>query len=87
MAFLMIAPNLNNFNHTVKYEILGLSIAAFLLVIVSIRNVAVLGIGSPLNFSDTYEAFRLIDFGNIFTSMNLFSRLYRYLLLKYENYL
>lgn len=67
----MVAPNLNSFKHVGKYSLLSLAIAAFLLMTVSIRNTAVLGSASPIYLSDSYQAFRLIDIGNILTKMDI----------------
>jgi spore germination protein KB len=71
MVFLMVTPDLNNFKRTGKYTLLGLTIGAFLLMTISIRNTAVLGITSPIYGSDSYVSFRMIDIGNILTRMDL----------------
>lgn len=71
MVFLMIIPNLNSYKSARKYTLLGLTIVAFLLISVSARNTAVLGIASPIYFSDSYQAFRLIDIGDTLTKMDI----------------
>lgn len=71
MVFLMVMPSLNSFKHAWKYALLGLTAAAALLLIISVRNTAVLGIVSPIYFSDSYQAFRLIDIGNVLTKMDI----------------
>ncbi|RCX20946.1 spore germination protein KB [Anaerobacterium chartisolvens] len=71
IVFLMVMPNLNNFKHTGKYTLLGLTISTLLLMSVSIRNTAVLGVTSSIYFSDSYQALRLIDIGDVLTKMDI----------------
>ncbi|HEX3030426.1 MAG TPA: endospore germination permease, partial [Clostridia bacterium] len=71
MVFFMVMPSLNSYKSIGKYALLGLTIAALLLIIVSIQNTAVLGIASPIYFSDTYQALRMINIGNSLTRMDI----------------
>lgn len=72
ITILMVIPNLNNDKQAARHALLGMSIVSFFMIAVSVRNTAVLGIASPIYFSDSYQAFRLIDIGNILTKMELF---------------
>lgn len=67
VVFLMVMPYLNNYKQIVKYSFGGLSIAALIFVVTSVRNTAVLGPTALLMVSASYQAVRLINISNILT--------------------
>ncbi|MFZ5975666.1 MAG: GerAB/ArcD/ProY family transporter [Bacillota bacterium] len=72
-VFLMIFPSLNKTKKTGKSTMLGFSLGALVLLIISMRNTAVLGPATVMFTNATYEASRLINIGEILTRIELFS--------------
>jgi len=71
VAFVMIFPSLNEYKKAGRYAVGGLTIAAFMLLLIVFHNTAVLG-PSAMLFTDTsYEAVRLIDVGDVLTRIEL----------------
>lgn len=71
LVFLMIIPSLYHYKDMKKYSLMGLLISAIFLLIVAVRNTAVLGILSSILISSSYQAARLIDIANVLTKMDL----------------
>jgi spore germination protein KB len=71
VVFLMVMPSLNDYKKIGKYTVGGLVIAALSLIIISVRNTAVLGPSSSILVNSSYQAVRLIDIGNILTRVEL----------------
>jgi spore germination protein KB len=70
VVFLMIMGCLNNTEHAVKNTFWGLLIGAASLLIVSVRNTAVLGITQTIWTSTSFQSIRLIDIGTVLTRMD-----------------
>lgn len=71
MVFLMVTPYVNKAKEVKKSVILGLLIGAACLLLVTVRNTAVLGITSTIMTSPSIEAVRLIDIGDIITRLEM----------------
>lgn len=71
VVFLMIIPYLNKIKQARSSVLLGLIFGAAALLILTIRDIAALGILSTVMVSPSFEAVRLIDIGNIITRMEL----------------
>lgn len=71
VVFLMITNALNNTRHTVRNILLGLLLGAISLLVISVRNTAVLGSTEAILASPSFQAARLIDIGRVITRMDL----------------
>jgi len=70
VALLMIMGCLNKTEHAVKNTFFGLLIGAVSLLIVSVRNTAVLGRTETIWTSTSFQSIRLIDIGTVLTRMD-----------------
>jgi spore germination protein KB len=70
LVFLVIMGCLNNTEHMVKNTFIGLLIGAISLLIVSVRNTAVLGRTQCIWTSPSFQSIRLIDIGTVLTRMD-----------------
>ena len=70
VVFLMIMGCLNNTEHAVKKTFLGLMIGVVSLLIVAIRNTAVLGGTQTIWTSTSFQSIRLINIGTVLTRMD-----------------
>jgi spore germination protein KB len=70
VAFLMIMGCLNRTERVVKNTFLGLLIGAVTLLIVSVRNTAVLGRTQTIWTAPSFQTIRLIDIGTVLTRMD-----------------
>lgn len=71
IVFFSIMPVLKDTKHIVRNNLIGLLIGCLTLLIITIRNTAVLGISESIMVSPSFEANRLIDIGSIFTRMDI----------------
>ena len=72
LVFLMIMGCLNKTEHAVKNTFIGLLIGAISLLIVAVRNTAVLGRTQTIWTSTSFQSIRLIDIGTVLTRMDFF---------------
>lgn len=72
MVFLMVMPSLNSFKKVNKYTFWGFTIAAFSMLIISVRDTSALGLSSSIYNNAAYQAVRLIDIADFFTRIELF---------------
>jgi len=70
VAFLMIMGCLNKTEHAVKSTFFGLLIGAVSLLIVAVRNTAVLGRTQAIWTAPSFQTIRLIDIGTVLTRMD-----------------
>lgn len=70
VVFLMIMGCLNKTEHAVKNAFLGLLIGGISLLIVAVRNTAVLGRTQTIWTSTSFQSIRLIDIGTVLTRMD-----------------
>jgi len=70
VVFLMIMGCLNKSEHAVKNTFFGLLIGAASLLIVAVRNTAVLGKTQTIWTSASFQAIRLINIGTVLTRMD-----------------
>ena len=70
VAFLMIMGCLNKTEHAVKNTFFGLFIGVVSLLIVAVRNTAVLGRTQTIWTSTSFQTIRLIDIGTVLTRMD-----------------
>jgi len=70
VAFLMIMGRLNKTEHAVKRTFFGLSIGALSLLVVAVRNTAVLGRTQTIWTSPSFQSIRLINIGTVLTRMD-----------------
>lgn len=71
VVILTITAALNDTRHAVKNIMLGLLLGAATLLVIAVRNTAVLGNTETILISPSFQATRLIDFGSIFTRMDI----------------
>lgn len=71
VIFLVITSSLKDNKHIVKSTISGLILGALSILLVTVRNTSVLGPTETILISPSFQAVRLIDFGQIFTRMDL----------------
>lgn len=71
VVFFSVMSALKDIKHIVRNNLLGLFIGCLTLLVVTIRNTAVLGINENIMVSPSFEATRLIDVGNILTRMDI----------------
>lgn len=71
VAFLMILPYVDNKQKIIKPVLLGISLSAVLLLIVVMRDTAVLGPRLLITSSSSFAATRQIDIANILTRMDI----------------
>ncbi len=70
VVFLAIMGSLNNTEHVIKRTYSGLLIGAATLLIVAVRNIAVLGKTQTIWTSMSFQSIRLIDIGTILTRLD-----------------
>jgi len=70
VIFLMIMGSLNKTEHAVKNTFLGLLIGAVSLLVVAVRNTAVLGRTQTIWTSPSFQSIRLINIGTVLTRMD-----------------
>jgi len=70
LVFLAIMGCLNKTEHMVKNTFIGLLIGAVSLLIVAVRNTAVLGRTQTIWTSTSFQSIRLIDIGTVLTRMD-----------------
>jgi len=70
VVFLVIMGSLSNTEHVVKRTYFGLLIGATVLIIVAVRNIAVLGKTQTIWTSMSFQSTRLIDIGTVLTRMD-----------------
>ncbi|MGE5613564.1 MAG: GerAB/ArcD/ProY family transporter [Bacillota bacterium] len=70
LVFLMIIGSLNKTEHAVKNTFFGLLIGAISLLIMAVRNTAVLGNTQTIWTSTSFQSIRLIDIGTVLTRMD-----------------
>ncbi len=70
IVFLMIIGSLNKTEHAIRNTFIGLLIGAISLLIVSVRNTAVLGKTQTIWTSTSFQSIRLIDIGTVLTRMD-----------------
>ena len=68
---LMIIPYVNKIKQAKKSVLLGLAIGMVTLLLITVRDIATLGILTTVLVSPSFEAVRLIDIGKIITRMEL----------------
>lgn len=71
VVFLMVIPYTNKIKEAKKSVILGLILGGVSILIVTVRNTAVLGITSTIMNSPSIEAVRLIDLAEIITRLEM----------------
>ena len=71
VIFLIIGASLKDAGQTTKSIFSGLLLGAISVLLVSIRNTAVLGSTETILISPSFQSVRLIDFGRVFTRMDL----------------
>ncbi|MBZ4653417.1 MAG: hypothetical protein JG781_756 [Peptococcaceae bacterium] len=71
VAFLMVIPFLKKVKEAKTSSIIALIMAAMLLVVVAVRDTAVLGITKTISTYPAYQAVRLIDVGKILTRLEI----------------
>ncbi|HEX3046472.1 MAG TPA: endospore germination permease [Bacillota bacterium] len=71
VIFLALTPVINNPKGIGKYMLVGLILGASGLLLVQVRNTAVLGITESILTSPSFEVARLIDVGKIFSRMDV----------------
>lgn len=71
-AFVMIIPYVNKIKQAKKSVLLGLIFGALQLLIIVVRDTAVLGITSSIMGSPSFQATRSIDIAHILTRMDIF---------------
>lgn len=69
--FLTVMAAMNDYKHASRSMLLGLLLGAVSLLLIAIRDSAVLGGTEAILISPAFQAFRLIDIGNIFTRMDI----------------
>lgn len=72
MVFMMVIPSANSLKKAGKFMVAGLSLAALGLLLISLRNTAVLGPATGIINNATYDAARLIDIGEVLTRIEFF---------------
>ena len=70
-VFLMVFPTLNKVKQTGKSAVGGFVIGAVTLLVISVRNTAVLGPSAGIAANAAYSAGRLIDVGEVLTRIEL----------------
>jgi spore germination protein KB len=70
LVFLMIIGSLNKTGHAVRNTLIGLLIGAISLLIVAVRNTAVLGNTQTIWTATSFQSIRLIDIGTVLTRMD-----------------
>lgn len=71
VVFLMVIPYVNKINQAKNSVSMGLFIGMFTLLIITVKDIAALGILTTVLASPSFEAVRLIDIGKIITRMEL----------------
>ena len=71
LVFLIILASVNKTTHVVKSTFIGLIVGGITLLIVAVRNTAILGITETIWANPSFQSVRLIDIGNVFTRMDL----------------
>lgn len=71
VVFLMIIPYVNKIKQAKKSVLLGLTIGMVTILLITVRDIATLGILTTVLVSPSFEAVRLIDIGKIITRMEL----------------
>jgi spore germination protein KB len=71
VVFLMIVPYINKIKQAKSAVVGGLIIGVAALLILTVRDIAVLGILAPVMSSPSFEAVRLIDIANVITRMEV----------------
>lgn len=71
VVFFMIMPSINENKSIGKNTISGIGIAALILLVITIRNTAVLGSSTSLYAGDSYQAARMINIGEFLTRVEL----------------
>lgn len=71
VVFLMIAPCINKLKEVKKVMFFGLLLGMITLVILEVRNTAVLGALEPLMTFASYRAVRLVNIGDILTRLEV----------------
>ncbi len=69
--FMMILPSVNKQGEIKKSFIKALIVSAFLLILVAVRNIGVLGGTGQLYTYPSFQAVRLIDYGQILTRLEV----------------
>ncbi|MFZ5975665.1 MAG: GerAB/ArcD/ProY family transporter [Bacillota bacterium] len=70
-VFLMVFPSLNTTKKAGKYTMGGFAVAAFTLLLISVRDTAVLGPSAAIYSSAAYAAARLINIGEVLTRIEI----------------
>lgn len=71
VTFLMITGSLNNSKGLKKYALHSLLISGIILVGISVRNIAILGITAQLGLYPSYDVIQLISIGDVLTRLEL----------------
>jgi spore germination protein KB len=71
VIFLMVISALKDTKRAVKNTVLGLIMGGVSILLISVRNTAVLGGTETILASPSFQAVRLIDIGTVFTRMDL----------------
>ena len=71
IVFLMILPALNRSDHAVKNTYTGMLIGIFTLLLVALRNTAVLGNTQSIWTSTSFQSTRLVDIGMVLTRLDI----------------
>ncbi|HHW31514.1 MAG TPA: endospore germination permease [Clostridiaceae bacterium] len=70
IIFLMIMGSLNKTEHAVKNTLIGLLIGTLSLLLVAVKNTAVLGRTQTIWTATSFQSIRLIDIGTVLTRMD-----------------
>ena len=71
VIFLIISASLQDEKHILKGMFTGLLVGSFSILVVTLRNTAVLGSTESILISPSFQSARLIDLGTLFTRMDL----------------
>lgn len=71
-VFMMVMPGVDRPEKLTRMTLSGVGVAALLLLIISLRNTAVLGMSSSIQVGNSYQAVRMISIGDLFTRIELF---------------